>query len=466
MKLKKLAFAAAVAAALWGRGTFAEENVYEATPVGTSTRGVQTVLTDDGSEGVPAQSAAYSALLGDEEGCDCEKSCGPNCCKLADLGEPWKLFDGCWTQSRGITAGGWIAQSYTWNPYNPTDRFNGPVTWTDRANEWQLNELYMYAGKAANTEGCGWDLGWRADALFGTNYRWDTAAGLETKLNGNQFYGLALPQFYFEVAYNDVTVKVGHFVSPVGFFAVGTANNFFPFLPYTFQYGEPFTHTGFLATWKVSDKFSWGNGMTHGWDNFDNTGNPHAGYLGTMNYTFDNNDTLAWVGLYGQEPNLAGGPDPFSSRFTQTLVYTRKVSDDTSVVLQSDYGAQFHGVNTGQVANWYGFNSYLFLRQTCRTQWGANFEWFRDEDGFRVGQALPSLGSPNARGLARGPGWAGNFFSASIGPKHYFTPNIYGRAAYRADWYGGTADANGLLPYDDGTKSYQSLVVLDLVMTF
>lgn len=467
MKLSKFGFAAAVAAILWGRGAVAEEPAYDALPVGTSTQATRTVLSDDAVGGVPALPSAYHTnLAGGEEDCACESDCGPNCCKLADLGEPFKLFDGCFAQEHGIVAGGWIAQSFTWNPYSPVDRFNGPVTWTDRSNEWQLNEFYVFAGKAANTEGCGWDWGWRADALYGTNYRWDTAAGLETKINNGQFYGLALPQLYGEVAYNDLTVKIGHFVSPVGYFAVGTANNFFPVLPYTFQYGEPFTHTGFLATWKVSDKFTWGNGLTHGWDNFDNTGNPHAGYLGTMTYTFDENNTLAWVGTYGQEPNLTGVSGGFTDRYLQTLVYTHKFSDDTTGVLQSDYGGQKDAVREGQVANWYGLNTYLLMRQTCRTQWGFGFEWFRDENGARVGQALPSFGSPSGRGLARGPGWAGNFCAFTFGPKHYFTPNLYTRAALRADWYGGSADANGLLPFDDGTKTYQQMVTLDLVLTF
>lgn len=464
MKLSKLAFAAAVAALLWGPNAMAEDTVYEARPVGTSVPGVHTVMSDDQYADVPAHSAAYSALGGEGE-CACEADCGPNCCKLADLGDPFKLFDGCWTQSRGITAGGWLAQSFTWNPQNPTDRFNGPVTWTDRANEYQMNEFYLFAGKAANTEGCGWDYGWRVDALYGSNYRWDTAAGLETNINNGQFYGLALPNLYGEVAYNDVTVKLGHFTSPVGFFAVGTANNFFPTLPYTFQYGEPFTHTGMLATWKISDKLSWGNGFTHGWDNFDNTGNPHMGYIGTLNYTFDNNDTLAWVGLYGQEPTFADITQ-YTDRYLQTLVYTRKVSDDTSMVFHSDFGSQQDSVRPDQIANWYGLNSYLFLRQTCRTQYGLNFEWFRDENGARVGAALPSFGSPGARGYPQPGGFNGNFFQASIGAKHFFTPNIYARAQYRADWYGGSTNVAGNLPYDDGTKTYQNLVILDLVMTF
>jgi len=89
--------------------------------------------------------------------------------------------------------------------------------------------------------------------MYGTNYRWCTAAGLETDWNSGQFYGLALPQLYAEVAYNDLTVKMGHFISPAGYYTAGTDQNFFPFLPYTRQYGEPFTHTGLLATSKFGN---------------------------------------------------------------------------------------------------------------------------------------------------------------------------------------------------------------------
>ena len=59
------------------------------------------------------------------------------CC---NLGEQWKLFDCECLKCREINVAGWLAQSYTWNTTNPADRFNGPVTWTDRSNDYQLNQ--------------------------------------------------------------------------------------------------------------------------------------------------------------------------------------------------------------------------------------------------------------------------------------------------------------------------------------
>ncbi|MFM9115982.1 MAG: outer membrane beta-barrel protein [Planctomycetota bacterium] len=480
MKMTRWALAAALSLSMWGRVTQADEIASYRT-AGAGAAPARASLSDDGTaigSGLQAQPVAHmgaeapvAAVAGADAGC------GPNCTLLSDLGEPFKLFDGCFFQERRIQAGGWLAQSFTWNPYQPNDRFNGPMTWTDRSNEYQMNELYLTINRAADTQGAGWDYGYGIDSMYGTNYRWNTAAGLETNLNGSSatFYGAAIPQAYFEIAKDDVTVKMGHFLSPVGYFAVGTHRNFFPVLPYTFQYGEPFTHTGALATWKMSDKLSIGNGITRGWDNFDGSGNPNLGYLGTLNYTRDNGDTLAWVGLYGREPNFSGvGPYSttglgYSTRYLQTLTYTRKFSDNVTGVLQSDYGVQGDAVNVGgedRTARWYGLNSYLLWNQTCRLQWGANMEWFRDEQGIRVGQVLPSFGSPDARGYAQPAGFDGSFYAFTFGPKYYLTPNAYSRVAFRADWYEGKRNGSGAVPFDDGTKSNQQVVVFDFVVTF
>ncbi|MCY2995420.1 MAG: outer membrane beta-barrel protein [Planctomycetota bacterium] len=422
------------------------------------------------------EAPAVCTSCGNSSGCSCRRSCldsflCPDCCKVADLGDPFKVADGCFFKEHNIQVGGWLAQSFTWNPDSPANKYNGPVTWTDRSNEYQLNELYFFLGRAADTKGCGWDYGYRVDAVYGTNYRWDTAVGLESFWNGYSEYGFALPQLYAEVAVNDLTIRAGHFISPVGYYTVGTANNFFPFIPYTYQYGEPFTHTGMTFSYKFSDNFTWANGFVRGWDNFNPNnavphGNPNLSWLSNATLTRENGDTLAWVGLLGQDYN-AGSGDRFSNRYFQTLVYNKKFSDDVTGVLQSDFGAQQNGAVGDKPAYWYGANSYLYWNQTCRTQWGTNLEWFRDEEGFRVGQVLPSPASPAARGwnAPNGAGFAGNFWSFAFGPKHFFTPNIYGRAALRVDWYDG-AKPGGLSPYNAGTKDSQELVVFDVVATF
>ncbi|HVC98117.1 MAG TPA: outer membrane beta-barrel protein [Pirellulales bacterium] len=360
-------------------------------------------------------------------------------------------------------ASGWLAQSYTWNPYNKSG-FNGPVTWTDQANQYQLNELYLYGGKNTDTGGDGWDLGGRIDAFYGSSYRWDTEAGLESTFNKGHTYGLAITQFYGEVAYNDLKVKVGHFISPVGYYTVGTYLNFFNTIPYTYQYGEPFTHTGVLANYQITEKVNWGAGVIHGWDNFDNTFNKHAGYLGTLTITGDKKDSLAWVQVYSIEPTM-NAAKTFSDRYFQTLVYTRPFKEKWTYVAQSDFGVQGQATSTGHVARWYGFNQYLYWKKNDVWSWGFNFEWFRDEEGFRVGAAVPSPGSPSALGYPLS-GFAGSFYQCTMGPRWTPLPNLTVRPNFRCDWYDGSVNAAGLRPFDNGKLNFQQILGTDVIMTF
>jgi hypothetical protein len=496
MHLSKMAFTAAVAWSLAYGTTHAQQPPANGTDAVSFASDYYDFQAD--AQPSPSDQIAPAPAMVQAPGCDvasscCDDGCGwghrwcwPCGCDLADLGDPCLLANRfpCFTE-RGGVVGGWLAQSFVWNPYQPEDRFNGPMTWTDRANDYQMNELYLYAGRAANTEGCGWDWGWRTDAIYGTNYRWNTSGGFETTWDNNQFYGLAVPQLYGEVAYNDLSVKIGRFFSPVGYYVIGQANNFFPVLPYTFQYGEPFTHTGALATYKYSDSLTLGGGMTHGWDASDNTANPHAGGLATATWTIDDERSLAYVGVFGPEPNVSGvnvGANGvgYTGRYLQTLVYVRKFSDDITGVVQTDFGYQNDAVldaaGAVQDAKWYGLNAYLYWNQTCRLQWGLNGEWFRDQGGFRVGSVLPSFGSPNASGLGSDQstgtfftrtGYDGSFYRVMFGPKYYFTPNFYTRVAIAADWYDGAVNnAGGLEPFDNGQRDHQEVAVFDLIATF
>ena len=213
----------------------------------------------------------------------------------------------------GIDVGGWVAQGIVMNPQSPFDHYNGPVTWMDRSNQYMLNEVWLYAGKAANNDGEGLALGFRTDFLYGASARLTTSAGLEDHINkSGENLGLAIPNLYIDAAYNDLRMKIGHFISPVGYYTVGTYQNFFNTIPYTYQWGEPFTHTGILPAYQATDNLVIGTGFTRGWDNSSNY-NPHMGYIGTATYAnlLKQGDSLAYVQMYSEEPDT---PTPVSAR--------------------------------------------------------------------------------------------------------------------------------------------------------
>lgn len=469
MRLHKLAIVLAIASTLGVSLASAQQLPLEQSGSGVaiaSDYGRETVLVADEEPAMQEDSGGavyYSEPVADGED------------------EPFKLFEPEFLKKRDITVGGWTAQSVTFNFDSPNDRFNGPVTWMDRSNQYFLNQQYFFIERLTDNGGEGIDIGFRSDMLYGSDARFTTAAGLEDRINKSQsFYGLALPQQYLEVAYNDLKVKIGHFYSPVGYFVVPTVGNFFNTLPYTFQYGEPFTHTGALATYQMTDDLAIGSGFTRGWDNFG-AFNPHLGYLGTLTRTnvLKEGDSFAYVGTWSYEPNQQpgrfNGPG-FSPRYLQTLVYSRPITERMTYVLQSDFGTQQNAMADGRTARWYGINTYTFLKSKRfeSVTWGLGSEWFRDEEGFRVGGFLPNftnntIGGPSkTRGLpTTRSGYAGSFYQTTFGPNWQPNSNLIIRPNLRFDYYqGADNNAGGLRPFDDGNKNHQWILATDVVLTY
>ena len=404
---------------------------------------------------------------------------------------PWGLTDlwddpeggGNWLKDNQWKIGGNLDQSFTANTTSPRDRFNGPVTWTDRSNDYQLNQAWLYLERATDTTKKDWDIGGRFDGFFGSNARFDTETGLENNNfgfnNHHAFYGFALPQFYVETAYKKLKIKWGHFISPVGYFTVDMTQNFFNTLPYTFQYGEPFTHTGALATYTVNDNLVLGGGVVRGWDNFDGsgTGTKNLAPIVQATYTWADKSSLYYFGIYSNESNGFG--TDVSPRWLQTIVYSKPLSEKWNYVAQSDLGIQSNTNNSvgGGTSRWYGLNQYLFYTVNEKWTWGFNFEWFRDEEGFRVGGFLPVPPGTAATVATRGlptarSGYAGNFMQTTIGPKWQFHKNMFIRPNARLDYFSGNANnSNGtngtpLLPFGDGNRNYQLILATDLAIVF
>ncbi len=421
-------------------------------------------------------------------GCAATGGCGDSSNCLLDFTLMDLFKDDCGNNhlaDKGWKVGGSLAQSFTVNTDSPRNRYNGPVTWTDRSNEYELNQAWFFAEKATDTSKKDWDFGGRVDVLYGTNARLTTESGLETpRLDSRpSLYGWAFPAFYAEVAYKKLKIKVGHFVSPIGYFTVDTSQNFFNTIPYTYQWGEPFTHTGAMATYQFTDNLVVSSGLIRGWDNFGGN-NGHLGNLTTWSYTFQDKSNLSQVIVASQEPNYF---NQFTQRYYQSLVYTKPINDNWTWVSQSDFGTQRNATVAGNQANWYGVNNYLYYKVNDKWTWGANFEWWRDEEGYRVAGFLPGAAASGITGPPTGVplsqlagGYNGNFWQTTIGPRWYPTgkPNFFIRPNMRYDWYSGSIDANtqanngaggaagALKPFGDGNKSNQCLFVTDVVWIF
>jgi hypothetical protein len=342
---------------------------------------------------------------------------------------------GNWLDCNGITVGGWIEQGFTWNPDSPANRFNNPMSMafpnaasrsrvlgTDRSNEYEMNQLYLYLEKSVDTNACAWDLGGRIDLLVGTDYYTVEALGLEAEQDGSakwndddgprpgSMYGAAMPQVYGEVFApigSGLSVKFGHFYSPLGYEQVPAPNNFFYSHTFMTGYAVPFTHTGVLSTYNLTDTISLQGGMTLGWDNFTN---PHdnVGFLGGIGWkSCDSRTSLSLVLHVSEEFDDTLLQD--NDRYTQSVVFSHKIRDDLTYVIHSDIGHENDGSfdsGLGTIdAEWYGIAQYLQYEISECLGAGIRFEWFRDDDNARV-VPVGGLGDPgNYCGFTGGVNW-------------------------------------------------------------
>ena len=397
----------------------------------------------------------------------------------AETAAPNRYLETEFLKERGIATYGWINAGIGGNGWGSP--FNGPITFNDRNWQGQMNQLYLVNEKVMDLEDGGFDYGGRIDLLYGTDSIYTVARGLDASLanQGNwagipggpnwassKDYGLAMPQLYGELGYGNHAVKFGHFYTIIGYEVVPAIGNFFYTHAYTMQYGEPFTHTGILDTYTVNDQMTVYAGITNGWDNFSDPinsqaalnplypgANSNAAFLGGV--TFKNSDAtqaLTIAATSGNEPvAFLNAPVNVGNRSMFSTVYTNEINDKVTYVFQNDNGWQFNAgslaiptANMSQpgTAQWYGINQYLFYNFSDTVVGGMRFEWFRDNNGYRVF-------NPIRNAVAGGPyssGYQGNFWEMSYGLNWKPNRNWIIRPELRYDWYSPDA-AGGPLPF-------------------
>lgn len=390
---------------------------------------------------------------GCDDACGCDDGCDDGCEAVAD--EPIRLFP---ELPGGFTVTGWVDAGATLNGHNPPSNYNGPVTFNDR-QELMMNQAYAVIQREIDTSDCCFDVGGRVDILYGTDYIFTQAIGLELERDGTPgwnnrtFYGLALPQMYAEFGYNDLSVKVGHFYTIIGYEVVTAPDNFFYSHAYTMQYGEPFTHTGIMTSYAATEQLTLLNGIHNGWNVFDR-GRERLAYLGGATWkSSDEQISLAATTSIGDEANAN---NVFTNRSIVSLVATLQLTEKLSYVIQHDNAWQKDFFFPGADAEWYGLNQYLFYDINDCWKAGLRAEWFRDDDGVRVTGV-------RATNPIAGESFVGNFYEVSAGLNWMPNANLKVRPEIRFDWFNNEIP-NAVLPYNDGNDDFQFTAACDAIV--
>lgn len=124
------------------------------------------------------------------------------------------LMSDSFVEDTGLDISGFASGGFTWNPQHSSG-YNGPVSFNDRANELQLDQLYLSVKRSVASEG--WSLGGKVDAIYGPDSVFTTSTGFDNRLTNNntsQYYKLAIPQAYLELQTDigsGLSFKAGHF---------------------------------------------------------------------------------------------------------------------------------------------------------------------------------------------------------------------------------------------------------------
>jgi hypothetical protein len=355
--------------------------------------------------------------------------------------------------ARGILYEAWLQQGVTINTLSPRNRSNYPVGFNDGSNEYQMNQLYLVLDKPVDESACGWDVGGRIDFLYGTDHRFTSARGLETRRDGSpkwssEDYGLSMPQLYAEVFapwWNGIRFKLGHFYTIFGYETVPAVENFFYSHSYAHQFGEPFTHTGLLATTPMGP-FTLHAGFSRGWDNWEDNNND-LDFLGGISWASrDRRIKLLFALSVGREQDE---PPPSSSlRTAYSMVGIFQVTDRLEYVIQHNLGIdEGAAANRTRDANWFGLNQYLFYTINPCWKAGIRFEWFRDEDAHRID-----------------PVFGADYYALTLGLNYQPNDWFICRPELRWDWAKGLAP--GYRPFGDGTEMHQLLLAFDAIVRF
>ncbi len=359
----------------------------------------------------------------------------------------------------GLTFGGWLNLGVSINPDQPDNHYNGPLGFSDRANELQLNQLYGYLEKITQRNGQTWDIGGRLDFIFGsdafyTRSMGDPADHWDSHLLHNKIYGIAFPQVYLEFNVpigEGLNVKLGEFYTLIGSETVTAPDNFFYSRSYQMQFAEPFSHTGLLAQYRFNEFVELSAGATTGspyagWDGSFQHELENWGFLGQMHLSFSETGTdLAVSATHGTQAEYES-----SDINMYSLVLKQSLGHNWSLTLQHDYGWQ-DAHTASSSAQWYGVLGLLQFKAHASLDLGLRVEWFRDDDGQRVG--VP----------ARQPietGYDSNYYAATFGlnwkPRTWLTVRPSFRYDVSDDWKA----------FDSGGSKQQFLISADVLMHF
>jgi hypothetical protein len=356
--------------------------------------------------------------------------------------------------------GGHVAVSYNYNFNNPNSRSNAAADNTffrvfdDKANQFTINQAELWIDKPTTAES---PIGFGVDFVIGRDAKkiHSLGLGIESGQAPASTEPFDLTQAY--VTYKapigkGLDVKAGKFVTLHGAEVIRRTGNFN--ISRSIQFGNaiPFTHTGIMATYPVTDWLSVTGGLVNGWDNSDDN-NDAKSLHGMVTITPIKDLTLIIGGTWGAEARFTGDEANGPKRGLIDFLVTYKPVPPLTLTVNYNYGEQDEAFGVGTpTAIWHAISGYATYDITDKLSVGVRGEYFADEDGFRLGLD-PNTGKPF------------DVWEFTITGRYKLLDHLFASLEYRHDQ--ATDDAK---VFDDGATKFsadsQDTIAFELVYQF
>ena len=279
---------------------------------------------------------------------------------------------------------GMFYTSYLWNFNEPDNRQNTLRSLDNQDNTFGVDLFQLGIGK----KGPG-GLSFFTKLDVG-----NTASRIGADWTGNgQFTGVTGDSGDFEIEEvyanyapdwsHGLSAKFGKFVTLLGAEVIEAPSNMNYSRSFLFGYAIPFTNTGLMFNYPITDALQVNLGVVNGWDNVADNNNGKT-FMGNVAWTANQHFSLIVNGIFGPEENDTSSHPRGVADVVSTITL-----DPVTISLNGDYGSEGAAAINGGTAEWYGFSGIVgaTLKDLIGLPTGAYLrgEVFRDQGGFRTG---------------------------------------------------------------------------------
>ena len=385
----------------------------------------------------------------------------------------------------GVKFSGYLEGGFTGNFDSPSNHLNIGHAFTDRSNEFLLNQASFIVERPIDPTQPAWDTGFRLQVMAGSDARYTRFLN-EDSLGNNRI------QFDIVEAHVDehlpvftaggIDVKAGAFTTLMGAEVIDPRGNPLYTHSYIFNYGLPLKDFGVMVVTHVSPLIDVYTGLITGINTSFGSGdnNSALAFEGGVGLNISDSLTILATTNFGPEnacsPNGVAMSCNSAYRYIGDLVATYKINDKlTSITelnfIHDDGPADFVGVSrvhpsAGGIAQYLTYSLNDMFTLTGRA------EIFRDADGFFVGAFPGNSDFVNAeKGIANGS------FLPSPSPTTYGeltvgvtikppVPKLFEGLMVRPELRIDNALGGNQKPFNDGTSSTQVTASIDVVIPF